>query len=360
MPHIDEGLLHAYVDGEVEAANRSLAELEEHLAQCAPCRARLDDARAVRARAGALLDAARPERIHQPPFEAIQTRARIPRRVPTAGPSVLRWVAVIGLAAAAGWFARGLLQPGGEVAGSVGIPTLPTVTAEGIAPDTPVAAPETRRPRAEGAPAEPGVETAAPDITMLAALPGDSIPVGDQGARPGRIPNPAAAEAAPSRAAKSLEEARARQQGAPVPARADEAAPATAPAFSEQALRAGAQPLAAWAWRRATRDEAARHLGVEPFVAELLPVVEFAVGRAAGRPAVRLIQALPSGAQVELVQWVANDSLAEGDITADRLAEPEAAGDARSGVVWRQGTLLIVARAPIPEDSLRSVLGVRP
>jgi len=54
MSHLDEGALHAVLDGEVEAAE--LAAVERHLADCADCRARLEGAREFRGEAARLVE----------------------------------------------------------------------------------------------------------------------------------------------------------------------------------------------------------------------------------------------------------------------------------------------------------------
>ena len=53
MSHVDEGTLHAYLDGELPPSER--AGLEAHIAQCASCRTRLSDERALRERIVAAL-----------------------------------------------------------------------------------------------------------------------------------------------------------------------------------------------------------------------------------------------------------------------------------------------------------------
>lgn len=54
MQHLDDGLLHALVDGEV--ASTELAAIQEHLDRCAECRSRLDDARQVASESGTLIE----------------------------------------------------------------------------------------------------------------------------------------------------------------------------------------------------------------------------------------------------------------------------------------------------------------
>jgi anti-sigma factor RsiW len=53
MSHVDEGALHAYLDGELPPAER--AGLEAHLAQCSACKTLLTEERALLERASALL-----------------------------------------------------------------------------------------------------------------------------------------------------------------------------------------------------------------------------------------------------------------------------------------------------------------
>ena len=62
MSHVDEGVLHAYLDGALDAFGASEAErIRAHLTECAPCRARLEEERAVRAEASSILAMAAPE-----------------------------------------------------------------------------------------------------------------------------------------------------------------------------------------------------------------------------------------------------------------------------------------------------------
>lgn len=54
MPHLDEGMLHMLLDGEVSSAD--LPAVERHLAQCRDCQARLEEARAFRDEAFGLIE----------------------------------------------------------------------------------------------------------------------------------------------------------------------------------------------------------------------------------------------------------------------------------------------------------------
>lgn len=58
MSHLDEGVLHAYLDGELEGSG--LRDAEEHLEGCPRCRTRLEEARRLEARVGATLEELEP------------------------------------------------------------------------------------------------------------------------------------------------------------------------------------------------------------------------------------------------------------------------------------------------------------
>jgi hypothetical protein len=101
MSHVDEGTLHAYLDGELPPSER--AAVESHLTQCATCRATLAEERGLLERASALLGSARPVERPAPPFEQLRP-ARKPSpwrvRVPLA------WAASLALALGLGYYLR--------------------------------------------------------------------------------------------------------------------------------------------------------------------------------------------------------------------------------------------------------------
>ncbi len=101
MSHVHEGTLHAYLDGELPSSER--VALEAHLAQCATCRAGLEEERALRARASTLLGSARPPERAIPPFEALR---RAPRRLPWHVRTPFAWAASIALALGLGYYLR--------------------------------------------------------------------------------------------------------------------------------------------------------------------------------------------------------------------------------------------------------------
>src|SRR5215218_4397780 len=96
MQHIDEGQLHAYLDGELTEPGDDPREVERHLEECAECRGVMDGVRLLRERGRSLL--ADPLPVEQPPFEAVVARSRrtrpraawLPRRV-----APLAWAASV-------------------------------------------------------------------------------------------------------------------------------------------------------------------------------------------------------------------------------------------------------------------------
>ena len=101
MSHVDEGTLHAYLDGELPSDER--AALEAHLGQCGICRATLAEQRALLERASALLGSARPAERAIPPFEQLRPA---PKRSPWQVRMPFAWAASIAVALGIGYFFR--------------------------------------------------------------------------------------------------------------------------------------------------------------------------------------------------------------------------------------------------------------
>ena len=108
MSHVDEGTLHAILDGALDALSdagelpggATAADVIEHLRTCADCRARLEAERSIRASAGLILNDARLPDVDVPPFAGLPVaeRGRRGRWIP------LGWAASILLAVGAGWW----------------------------------------------------------------------------------------------------------------------------------------------------------------------------------------------------------------------------------------------------------------
>src|SRR5258705_3503953 len=111
MSHVDEGTLHAYLDGELLPVERT--RLEAHVAECAQCRGRLEEERALIERASGLLGLAQPPersapRLHQLRRPRLAWRLRVP----------LAWAATVVLALGIGYYAGDLREarPGDSAA----------------------------------------------------------------------------------------------------------------------------------------------------------------------------------------------------------------------------------------------------
>jgi len=99
MSHVDEGTLHAYLDGELPSTER--AAVEAHLADCAACRGNLTEERSLRERASAVLGSARPTERPAPPLDQLR---REPKRSPWRVRRSFAWAASIALALGVGYY----------------------------------------------------------------------------------------------------------------------------------------------------------------------------------------------------------------------------------------------------------------
>lgn len=100
MSHVDEGTLHAYLDGELATVERE--RVDTHLKGCPACQARLVEERSLIERASKLLGMAAPPERAMPPLQQLrQPRLTWRLRRPLA------WAATLILAVGLGWFARG-------------------------------------------------------------------------------------------------------------------------------------------------------------------------------------------------------------------------------------------------------------
>ncbi len=125
MRHVDDGTIHAWLDREVTDPAEAVR-IEEHLRECAECRARLDEARAILEQSESLLAMAAPAG-DPPAFDMVASRAYGQASVSAldgAGPASVSsgrggrgsrrwmipagWAASVALAVAIGWTARDL------------------------------------------------------------------------------------------------------------------------------------------------------------------------------------------------------------------------------------------------------------
>jgi hypothetical protein len=95
MQHLDDGLLHALVDGEVPSSE--LGPIQAHLTSCADCRVRLDEARAMAGESNALIE------LIEVPASGGPVALPAPRRRPAAWIKPIMLAASLGLAVAIGY-----------------------------------------------------------------------------------------------------------------------------------------------------------------------------------------------------------------------------------------------------------------
>src|SRR5438105_1860959 len=138
MSHVDEGMLHAYLDGELPAPER--AALEIHIAQCATCGARLAEERSLIERASAVLGAARPSEHAAPPLSELSSPRRRGRRIFGAR-LPFAWAATVLLALGIGYSLHAPESP---------VPPAPEPQTVAMTPDHPAttSVPASKKPEA--------------------------------------------------------------------------------------------------------------------------------------------------------------------------------------------------------------------
>jgi anti-sigma factor RsiW len=187
MQHVDEGRLHAWLDGELPDEERAV---ERHLEDCDACRARADEERRIRSAASSILLGADPGEIAMRRMVAVPA-ARRPRPWVAVG-----WAASVLLALGVGWMARPSPREPIAIAPaprSAPVST-PTATDLSTAP-----APVPVEPTSDAAPPEETATQTAP-AAKVAAAPreqSDSPPVAEPIAPAEMMPLPEAMPPAP-------------------------------------------------------------------------------------------------------------------------------------------------------------------
>ncbi|MES2124800.1 MAG: zf-HC2 domain-containing protein [Gemmatimonadota bacterium] len=214
MPHLDDGMIHALLDGEIPSSE--LPPITTHLASCAECRARLERAQALMAEADELIEV-----LDLPAEVEVPATIVTPIRRPQRWIAPVAWAASLVIAVGGGYAARGnlILVPPQE---SVAV-NAPTQAADKtVAPPPAVATREATPPAAAPARTEqPAAKSsAAPPVEQRAALAEATKP--NDAARERREPAPPAAAPAPLAAGAAMGALRDAASGN-VARRADEA-----------------------------------------------------------------------------------------------------------------------------------------
>ena len=390
MSHVNEGQIHAYLDRQLEFADQADRErFETHVAECSDCTVLLEEARAIHARATGMLGDSRPAVADMPSFETVVTRAskRSARwaTVKTLNRTrALAWAASIVVAVAVGWYARVLerdwfdldeavvalaedqgeeLEGVAEVVAGAGAGAATADLAGGQPAAPTLAAPEAARVlvapalqqgagrRAEGAPAV----AAATEEENRVALPAE---------RQRLVADELTAKAVTrtlvdSVRAKLAAETRSVRRDAP-------AAQKRARELAEPGLIAAMEapaPTDDLLWIAVSRDEAERSIGGKLLLVDGLDVVEISIAATEPRASVRVVQLLPSGDSLEIVQQPTTPEVDRvAGVLESRLQdardEQEAAANEReiSSVSVIRGDVVVEMRGRISIDSLRVLL----
>jgi anti-sigma factor RsiW len=176
MWHVDEGALHAYLDGALDEYPAGEARrVREHLETCRECTDRLAVERRVREEAQDILGMASP-RVEVPSFEELRAyvKAQAPRRTAASARLYrMSWAASVVLALGTGWLLRGGVPPT-AVAPAANAFTADSAEEPASTQSTPAA--ELERP-SETAPATGGAITVDQAPTALGPSPQADAPV---------------------------------------------------------------------------------------------------------------------------------------------------------------------------------------
>ena len=316
MSHVDDGMLHAYLDGELAPVDAR--GVDAHLAQCPDCRRRLDEERALIARAAELLALATPPDRLVPPFRAGDVKA--PTRVWWRVRLPLAWAATVALALGIGSY--------------LGREATPARQAEMATDSTATRArsPARResRPQTRGTVGTPPVSASTPAAVSLA--PGRARADNIAQPRPEPVESKAAGE-------------RPRELAAKIAARQD--------ALDESDR-----------WRKGNviSIDSARHvLGGDPVVVPGVPVEALYLGRGVGYSAVVIVQqALDSATMIEVINArPASPLLDQVVVSGAPTARPEpvSAADSLAAKGRRLTSLAANAAGQVRPDLFRDVRG---
>jgi hypothetical protein len=366
MRHVDEAILNAYLDGELDEQGagsgkrgaETVGEIETHLATCRECRALFEEVKRVRDRASEILSASTPVDIEIPPFEEIRARSEArstsSRVLQMSRIKKLAWAATVVLAVAVGWYARGTVVPGSSE--------------QMTAPQRMMAASEPEEQAGSGERrAESELQEAAATVVAaeldLADEPADRGAGGRNAAVETAAPSeaPPAVAGVPSRG-KTEAEAEAKAAAEDQVARRQRRAVDTVERALAQAPQVVAQQVAAEPsapvggiavgevllledslWVDASEADARNMLGGDVPTVAGLPVIDYSVSLMGGRNVVRVRQRLDDEKVLELV--------------VSRAVSPERARLARrdDAVTVVIGEYQVVLRGGVSNDSLQAL-----
>ena len=338
MSHVDEGTLHAYLDGALPPDER--AQVEAHLAACAECQERLAEARSLIARADALLALALPGEKAAPPLHELRRRPLWWQvRWPVA------WAASIMLAVGLGWMVRGRTIERGYVAGSAQDTAPQALAVQQHLTD------ETRQVAAVPAPANRSRTGVLRQEGQNAALASRA----DSATTTANAVTEAVPGITPSIVARDRAAAPALKPAPPTPA---------APIFVDGAITTGAavaqrgraEPLLTSTWPIIQHGSATRMLGTELAMIPGVPLKDIRMSPYSDG-VVLVEQAIDSTVVIQLYQRRAEAAGAVDSLTVHRYMTPRDAERERVERLARfVGPLRVEIAGPLTTDSLSKLL----
>jgi hypothetical protein len=360
MPHVDEGTLHALLDGGLRAEDPArAAAVQAHLQACPDCRALAGDAAETRAAVGRILDATGPD--IRPDFQEVLVRAGGPLRQEDGGDRASRlrrharttraaaWAATVVLALGTGYLIRDRLVTD----------TSPAATAR-------VSAAEARRAPtgdaptgAETWPAPAAPEPAAPEPAAEApARAAAREPARPQvaGARTDDAPAVGAIAGEPRIAEAGTEAAEDRPDAPREDVALRRAVPAPELSLALEALAVPAE------WRDVTPDGARALMDGTLLVLRDAEIISLQALGTGAQARVRSVQRLDGGLDLQLLQWrigaPARDRLLRSEAAEEWApvadADPGLPDDARS-VTVQHGSYAITVTGALPVDALQAL-----
>lgn len=335
MSHVDEGTLHAYLDGELPPVERE--RVDTHLKGCPACQARLAEERALIERASRLLGMAAPPERALPPLAELRKPRLIWRlRRPLA------WAATIILAVGIGWYARG----------SYHLEEARQSTAETAAPKIAAA------PRAT-----PTDRLAAPSARLQDESKDQANRERDAERHPAtrQAPNAATNALATGAAAPRPPEPDSIKPAVALQLRGDRALPASAPApdaasgvVALDGAERRATPAPSTAWPIIAHQPARDVLGVEPVAIPGFAVRTYRRNPLA--PEIIVEQITDAGTVISLIERRADNAL-DGRTEVAALNEPRAMAKSLNERLGRfVGSLRVEIEGPLTSDSLSKLL----
>jgi hypothetical protein len=370
MPHVDEGTLHALLDGALRAEDPArAAAVEAHLQACPDCRALAGEAAETRAAVGRILDATEPD--IRPDFQEVLVRAggtlrqegaddrasRLRRHARTTRAAA--WAATVVLALGTGYLIRDRLVTD----------TSPTTTARVDAAEARGTPTGDAAARTEARPTPAAPDRTAPDRTAPErAAPERAAEAPARAAA--REPEPprvagartddAAAVGATVGEARIAEAGMEAAEDGPTAHREDVELRRVVPA-PELSLALEAMHVAA-EWRDVTPDDARALVDGTLLVLRDAEIISLQALGTGARARVRSVQRLDGGLDLQVLQWRIDAPARDRDLRTEAAeewarvpdADPDMPDDARS-VTVQHGPYAITVTGALPVDALQAL-----